>query len=518
MQEFLTRHASQISGVLRGPDRMILRGYLQMLTTASGMFSFLERARVPLAGFRGYVLDVTSRLIAASLAKAMTLNRPVIYLNSAATRKEDVARRVLRDNPVDEGLICVLKAVEPCKTYDLKGGRRGGRVWLESKFGKCQHLYHYFLDRRFGFMSARIQTWFPFTIQIWINGREWLHRRFIEQSIGGYVKEENCFTRLHDVEHSQELFDQMLDISWPPALDQIAQQINPLHREIFASAPQRYYWCLFQSEWAVDVLFKKAAYLQSLFPTLARHAITHMSCADVLRYLGRKADGRFRGEILGDFKSRAEGLRVKHWVDGNSLKAYVRGHGRVLRGEFTMNHPDGFKVYRPKPGGQDKDYAWQPLRKGVADLYRRAQVSDQAVSRYFDGLAAVEQNTPLKELLHHLCRPVRWHGRRFRALSPLGDKDALLLAAVNRGEFAVNGFRNRDLVPLLGLGAAHTKQELRRRSAKVTRALALLRAHGLIRKVLGTHRYVVTPQGKFKITAALAARQTSVAKLVANAA
>src|SRR5206468_3726290 len=120
--------------------------------------------------------------------------------------------------------------------------------------------------------------------------------------------------------------------------------------------------------------------------------------------------------------------------------------------------------------------------------------------------------------LSALCRPVRWHGRRLRALSPFSDRDAQLLEAVNRGEFAVNGFRNRDLVSLLDLPSAHTKQERRRRSAKVTRLLILLRAHGLIRKVPGTHRYVVTPDGKLKITAALAARQTSVAKLVGNAA
>lgn len=518
MREFLARHASEITGVLRGPDRLIVRGYLPMLTTPGGMKSFLDQLGVSLAGFRNYVLDVTCKVLAASLAKAESLKRPVIYLPSAATRKEDVARRALEENPIEEGLICILKAVEPCKTYDLKGGRRSGRAWLESKFGKCLHLYHYFLDRRFGFMSARLQTWFPFTIQVWINGREWLHRRFLDEGVRGYVKEQNCFTELADPEQAQKLFDRLLDTSWQPALDDIAQRLNPIHGRIFELAPQRYYWSVFQSEWAVDILFKHARYLDSLFPTLARHAITQMGCADVLRFLGRKADGRFQGEILGEFKSRAEGLRVKHWVDENSLKAYVRGHGRVLRAEFTMNHPDGFKVFRPKTRQPDAPYAWQPLRKGVADLYRRAQVSDQAVGRYLEGLAAVEQQTPLKELLRDLCLPVRRKGRRFRALAPLSDKDARLLEAVNHGRFAANGFRNKDLVPLLDLGPAHTKLEQRRRSAKVTRALALLRAHGLVRRVPGTHRYLLTSQGSLKITAALAARQTAVSKLVENAA
>ena len=176
------------------------------------------------------------------------------------------------------------------------------------------------------------------------------------------------------------------------------------------------------------------------------------------------------------------------------------------------------KVYRPKTRQPDAPYAWQPLRKGVADLYRRAQVSDQAVGRYLEGLATVEHATPLKELVHDLCRPVLRNGRRFRALAPLSDKDARLLETVNRGEFTANGFRNQDLVPLLELGTAHTRLERRRRAAKVTRALTLLRAHGLVRRVPGTHRYLLTADGKLKITAVLAARQTSVAQLVANAA
>lgn len=518
MEQFLARHSSQVSGVLRGPDRLIVRGYLQMLTTPGGMKSFLDLAGVSLDAFRNYVLDVTCKLLAASLAKAESLKRPVIYLPSAATRKEAVARRALDQSPIDEGLICVLKAVEPCKTYELRGGRRGGRVWLESHYGRCMHLYHYFLDRQFGFMSARIQTWFPFTIQVWINGREWLHRRFIEKNIRGYVKDENCFTQLADAEQAQKMFDQLLDTSWQPTLDDIARRINPIHGQIFERAPQSYYWSIFQSEWAVDILFKSARYLASLFPSLARHAITQMGCADVLRYLGRKADGRFQGEIMGDFKSRAEGLRVKHWVDENSLKAYVRGHGRVLRAEFTMNQPGDFKVFRPRTREPDAPYAWQPLRKGVADLFRRTQVSDQAVGRYLEGLATVENQTSLKELLHDLCRPTRRNGRRYRALAPLSDSDARVLAAVNRGEFAANGFRNRDLLPYLELAAAHTKLERRRRSAKVTRTLALLRAHGLIRRLPGTHRYRLTERGRLQVTAALAALQASVSKLVANAA
>ena len=92
-----------------------------------------------------------------------------------------------------------------------------------------------------------------------------------------------------------------------------------------------------------------------------------------------------------------------------------------------------------------------------------------------------------------------------------------MLQAVHRGEFAVNGFRNRDLRALLYPAAKPNTAELRRRSAAVSRKLRLLRAHGLIRKVPKTHRYVVSANGQRVITAILAASAANTAKLMSAA-
>jgi hypothetical protein len=43
----------------------------------------------------------------------------------------------------------------------------------------------------------------------------------------------------------------------------------------------------------------------------------------------------------------------------------------------------------------------------------------------------------------------RHNGRRVRALNPHAPADAALLTAISRGEFTLNGFRNRDLRTLL---------------------------------------------------------------------
>ena len=92
-----------------------------------------------------------------------------------------------------------------------------------------------------------------------------------------------------------------------------------------------------------------------------------------------------------------------------------------------------------------------------------------------------------------------------------------IVEAIGRGEFAINGFRNRDLRALLYGAPAATPDEERRRAAKVTRQLRMLRAHGLIRKVPKTHRYVLSDKGQATIPAILAARQADSAKLTGAA-
>ena len=159
------------------------------------------------------------------------------------------------------------------------------------------------------------------------------------------------------------------------------------------------------------------------------------------------------------------------------------------------------------------------MRRGIADLHRRAEVSQKANERYLDALASVDESATVAELVEDLTRPVNWQGQRVRALRPLDSADSALLEAVGRGEFVIHGLRNRDLQRLLfPTAAADTPAEAKRRSAQVSRKLRLLRAHGLLQKVPRTHRYQVTAAGRKAITAILTARQASVAQLTKVAA
>jgi len=151
----------------------------------------------------------------------------------------------------------------------------------------------------------------------------------------------------------------------------------------------------------------------------------------------------------------------------------------VLRAEATLNTVTDFRVYRPKEGAPEGGLAWRALRRGIADLHRRGEVSRKATERYLDALASVDQDTTLEDVLLRLGQPTYWHGRRVRALQPFAPDDRQLIQAISRGEFALNGVRNRDLQrlcvcstgdypdrgpPTLSLGQSKTAPAARSRS------------------------------------------------------
>jgi hypothetical protein len=516
MKEFIQKHAAAVIGILSGFDRVLFRGTLRALMYEAGMMGYLSGASVRLTEFGRHAERVTNELRTACEGVAERAKRPVRYLESPRVSKEDLARQIASEDKIEKGLICVLKSVEPCLSYEVYRNCKEKLLQLRLKPRKCLHYYQYWMHPELGLMHARIQTWFPFTIHACVNGREWLARTLRREGIG-FEKRENCFTWLEDVPRAQALMNAQLRTDWCKLLNGLAAKLNPAHGHIFKRCLLSYYWSAPQTEWATDVMFKDAGSLQQVYPWLVREAIAAFGAVDVLRFLGKRVVtesylARFSGELTSDLKERPEGLRIRHALNGNSVKMYDK-QGRVLRIETTLDNPRQFMVYRPKEGGPVDEKAWRILRNGVADMYRRAEIGQACNNRYLAKLATIEQPQALKECVDGICRPVQWKGKRVRALNPWGQ-DAELLTVLLHGEYDLNGFRNRDLQKHLFAKPAADKNETRRRSSRVSRLLRLLRAHQLIRKVSKTHRYVLTDAGRLTLIALRTAHNANIHKLL----
>ena len=530
MNEFLQRHAGCVIGCLSGFDRVLFRGTIRLLASASGLMSYLWASRVLLKDFGEWSAALTAQVRAASEGVMREAGRPVTYLSDPSASKEDLARSVAKRDGVEQGPVCLLSAVEPCWSFEVRRDRASKKLVLEPRYRKCLHLYHYRVDERVGLTHVRPQTWLPFGVRVCVNGREWLCRQLDAEGIG-YDRRDNCLAAVGDVGRAQELLDGQLRTDWPALLNRLADRAHPARASalLLEGRPLGHYWSAEQSEWATDVMFRDAASLAAVYPKLLRHGITALGCGaglrrwaaalgcgDVLRFPGKRPDGRFRGEASADLRSRPEGVRLKHRVNGNSVKVYDK-QGSVLRVETTVNDPRQFKAYRGTEADPGRK-AWRPLRKGVADLHRRAAVSRASNDRYLAAPAAAECPRTLAAATAPLCRPVTRGGRRYRALRPLHEPDTRLLRAVADGRRAVNGFRNGDIRrELFGADAADAKEN-RRRGGRVTRQLAMLRAHGLVRRVPKTRRWLLTDKGRRATALLSAAEHASADRLLAAAA
>lgn len=518
MQAFLQHFSLLVLGVLHGFDRLRFRGSKRQLCHVSGMNSWLGHTRILLKDFKPFARDLTASLCAAIEAPAEK-DGLYLFLNNSHQSKEETALQLAAHHGRTQGLVAVLGCVEPCQTLQVRGNRLTKKLELRVELTKCKHYYHYYLDPLYGLRYTRVQTWFPFTTHVGLNGRDWLAQQMTAAGVG-FTKKDNCFTWIEDFAAAQALADQQRTTAWPVVLDSWVQQSNPLAQTMLPAAVP-YYWSLETGEYATDIAFRSVADLGRIYPLLVRQAVQTLRGTDVLRFMGYRVrqDGRPREDLAGEVTTRikelVEGTCVKHQAVNNLLKMYDK-FGQVLRIETLLRNLRDFKVYRSKEGEPDGPKSYLRMRQGVADVHGRAEVSQKINERYVAALASVEEPVPVGELTKELGQRVQWQGRSVRALNPLAAADVALLEAVSRGEFVVSGFRNRDIRGLLfGERTARSGTAAgKRQGAQVTRLLRMLRGHGVIRKIAKTHRYQLTETGRSSVTALLAARQANTKQLL----
>jgi hypothetical protein len=509
MRTFLDRFADDILGVVATFDRLIFKGHLTHLYPDGAVKRWLADQGVLLKDFGRFAQRTTERIKRHAEALAAQHRRPFVYLQSARPSKEALAKEIAERDSVREGLICVLYTLETCTSFDLYKNREECRLELRRRRRKCLFFYFYFLDPEFGFMHVRIQSWLPFEIQVYVNGREWLARQLDRAGVG-YRRYDNALTWVDDFGFARRCAGRFNDRNWVRILNAFARRVNPLLR--VSDRYLSYYWVLDQAEYATDVLFRSRQALERIYPDLVQHASLAFGAKEVFRFLGRKLHGNFQGEVTTDRRHRPEGCRVKHRLRRNSIKMYDKWC--ILRVETTINNPREFRVWRPLPrsnkGGsvpRHRAGSWVPMGKGVAHFRRYAQVSAASNGRYLNALAAAPLRLAALEQLDDLCEPARRDGVTYGGFNPLRAEEARLFEALLNGGHAINGLRNADLRRALYPRPAADTDEARRRSARVSRLLRKLRAHGLLAKVPRARLYRLTSSGAQRLGAVMAYRQ-----------
>ena len=289
MKTFLQRHQADIYGVLSGFDRIRFRGTRRAVLYPKGVMGLLWLLQVLLKNFAQFLEGHTKRLksVTEELAKGTPVGQ-VHYVNSSTESKEELVTRLVRQHQVPDdfsGIVAVLSCVEPCGTFGVYRNRAQQKLELRSMFRKCLHYYLYIRHPKFGLLHIRIQSWFPFRVQVCMNGREWLAKQLDAAGIA-YVRQDNAFGWVADFEAAQRLLDEQGRTNWPEMLSGLLGEYHPAFVQLMEQLklPEPY-WTAEQTEWATDVSFRSAETLGRLFPRLVRHAVHGLGCTDTMRFL-----------------------------------------------------------------------------------------------------------------------------------------------------------------------------------------------------------------------------------------
>lgn len=517
MSTLLQKFGSIVKGVLSGFDRIVFKGSILPLMHEAGVAGFLAGKKILNKEYKTWMMEQTARIVEESEAFAREqTGLPITPIRSSKERKEAIARERQKELGITEGLIGVWSAIESCMTYKARFSSEHGFPQMRREWSKCKHLYFYFDHGKYGFMNIRLQTWFPYHIQIAMNGREWL-RRDLEKKGIGFERHENKILYLDDYAAAQRCLDQQLNARWAEMLSGFLPVVFPSMPEILGTYLQPY-WTLWQSEWATDHIFESQSALLPIGENLILQAFLTGTTPRVLRYFDRPLtkEGNPYASMPHAVESRlleiGDGLRVRHWVGQNSVKVYTEQN--VLRTETTINAPGMFKVHR-RAQGQSKQEPKRhlPMRKGVADIPLRAQVSEDINRRMNESLAGMKDDSPMCDLIKSACQKRTRHRRPVRALDLLG-KDRALLCALCDPRFALVGVSNRELREALADEPGWRGRTEEQQSAKMSRMIRLLRDHGILHKYPKRNHYRLSAHGRQLTMAICATLHASTQKLV----
>jgi hypothetical protein len=490
LSRFVTKFTSLIVAVLSCFDRVIFKGHLP-ISNGPALEGFVDHVlKIRRCEFMKFAEQQSEALV--EHAKRLAEQAGVDYqFLKGFHRKDKLVDDILRRrSDLVEGLVCVFCCMECCPSFRLVSGE--GRPRLVSARRQQRVLYFYFLDPQLGLIYVRLTTWFPFTIQVYVNGHSWLAQEMLNRRLG-FNLQDNAFTALDDPEAAQELADSFVNLNWTKILARLARQVNPLMVERWFRG-LCYYWVVDQAEYATDLIFTSREALAGLYPRLLDHAAVNFSAQDILTFLGRRFHPRFDGEILTNCqKGRHPGARIKHRVKNNWLKMYDK-FGWVLRIETVINNPREFRGRRLRTRDGRREMAWCPMNKGVINLYRDREVALASNRRYLDALAVVDDPAPAYRQVEELTEPVVVSGRSHAGFNPASPGDVGLFRAVLAGENLLHGFRNADIRVAL-YGSTEDATECRRQSHAVGRMLKRLHVRGLLAKVPHSHRWHVTKKG-----------------------
>jgi hypothetical protein len=472
MNAFLQHHAPAIAFSYSCFDRLLLHGYIRALQFGGSIVWFLrhhrQADRVSPAYLRRISGDYHRWLEEEVQREGLPLATP-----PRDVRRQDWVEPYYRELGNRCGVAVILRCRDRARVATCYPTRA---YHIEPSWRYVNLYYFYLRDAQLGRFFLRVCPYFPFDIQVCLNGHEWLANQLRAEGVA-FRQEDNAFVACAAPDRLQELAD-----AFGP--EHIRAGVEPwLARWLpYFSAEERargYRHRLFvaQAEYCHNAIFHRQAALDRLFERLldSNRAIGHPDKLAVI--FGRP---QFRPDTrTGQTEVKVTRLKttvLRTGFGGTSVKQYVKSH-TLLRTETTCHQLRELSV-----------------PKDVQNLPKLRAVLERSNERYLEAQQDVLASPIDRGQLQQLRQPtVSASGRRTPGLRVDDVRLLAVLQALTSFAYLLGKgcFRTRDLLGDVRRALDNPDYRL----SQLRYDLGKLRGKGLVGRLPGTQRYELTPEG-----------------------
>ena len=460
-------------------DRLYLNGYVPSLQT-SGQLAYFMRDHLGKPIPSPIVLKKITEAFRDEVKSFASQQHIPIVQFQRGQRKDDVAAKYRSRFEEDEGVVFIGVAQE--KAYSFKASKRQGPEGLVSfDFSRqtvaVNHYYFYLLDQQWGPAFIKVCSYAPFPLKVCLNGHEWAKHQLEHNNIG-FKSLDNGFLSIDDPERAQQLCDQLAPEDIISFYYRWSRQLPwPLTREDW-NAGYDHRLTIWQIETSLTQVFERPVQGRQFFEQVIRENID-LGRPDRVSILFPTRHNRRTPAPPYGYRTRIFTYGVQPNLHVEYKKSHVKQYfkeQRALRTETTIN--------------DTKDVR---LNKGIENLPELRNIGDEVNRKLLETERVGEHCVLSTEEMEQIHQPTIQQGHRAPALR-FGDRRVMALFFALCLFFHLPfGFRNRDLrwrvAELLGLDPNEFS------TGRMTYDLRRLRLKGIIERIPGTHRYMVTHLG-----------------------
>jgi hypothetical protein len=463
-------------------DRVYLNGFVAKLQTPGGVIYFLHDHRGKPITSPALFEQIGNAFRVAMKDWAQANSVPVVTFK-AGDRKADVMAPYLQA-AADAGgskVVAIGKAQEYALVWTARRRDTDPGGFPQFSFTREQRrvsvFYLYIWDERMGPGFIKICTYFPYPIKVWVNGHEWAKRQAIAEGIG-FTELSNGFASCTDPVALQDICDRFgpgtVQVWFERWMARIPLPLTAADREA------GFWWDLSmrQIETSRTLVFDTDVHARAFFEALVVENMD-LGRPENVELLFRRGQrlGAHSGPPPGGFKTkidqRCDLVTLNVFYKSSRLKQYLKD-GLALRIETVINSP--------------KDLRCNRLLGNLPELQGKARAIND---RLLDTEVVGQGSALVSPVIERITRPtVTDDGRKAPALR-FGDLRVQALAgALASMLMAVTGITNQTLRGWMTglLGRPYTMNQ-------ASYDLARLARNGLISRIPGRNRYVLTHDG-----------------------